>query len=94
MGDIFPTPGAKPWNLNAFGTAPQARMGYRVQVEARTDDVELALTRLHAFTNAIERKVRDLPAGEQLDPATLNITTDTINGATIYRATFETKDTK
>lgn len=51
--------------------------------------MELVLTRLHAFTNAIERKVRDLLTGEQLDPDTLNITADT----TIYRVTFEAKDT-
>lgn len=69
-------------------------MGYQVQVEAHTGDTELALTRLHAFANAIENKIRDLPASETLDPTTLNITTTTISGQTTYRATFETKDTK
>ncbi|MGV2855386.1 hypothetical protein ACNPON_17550 [Glutamicibacter sp. AGC13] len=94
MGDLFPKPGEKPWNLSAFGTKPQPRKGYRIQVEAHTGDPERALTRLHAFTNAVETKVRQLPAGETLDPGTLNITTINVAGQTIYRATFETKETK
>lgn len=94
MSGLLPEPGEKPWNLSAFGTKPQPRMGYQVQVEARTDDVELALTRVHAFAQAIEHKVRALPAGETLDPATLRLSTHTISGATIYRANFETKGTK
>jgi len=90
MTDLFPKPGDKPWNLNAFGTAPQPRNGYRIQVEANTTDTELAITRLHAFAQAVENKIRDLPAGERLNPSTLTISTHRLTGSTIYRATFNT----
>lgn len=93
MGDLFPKPGPKPWNLDAFGQPRWEKpvVKHFVQVERRPDDLELELTRLTGFNDRLLAQLRELDKTHIIDPATLVIETTTNNGNPVYRATYDAK---
>lgn len=103
MSGLAPEPGEKPWNLNAFGQPlptepPHTDSGLTrysssyVQVVANHDGTEQALTRIHALAQVLETRIRNLPAGQTLDPTSITLSTQTIAGTTLHRATYTTQE--
>ncbi|MGP9528425.1 hypothetical protein [Glutamicibacter sp. AOP5-A2-18] len=92
MGDLFPKPGEKPWNLDAFGQPrwqePKVR---RVLVERRPENLELELARFDAFHDRLATKLRELDKTHVIDPTSLVIETTTHEGNPVYRATYIAK---
>lgn len=93
MGDLFPKPGEKPWNLNSFGQPrwEKPTITYAVQVERRPADLQVEMTRFTAFHDRITAKLRELDRTHIVDPASLTIETAMLNGNPVYRATFDAK---
>ena len=92
MTDLFPKPGEKPWNLDAFGQPrwqePKVR---RVLVERRPENLGLELARLEAFHQRLADQLRELDRTHVIDPTSLVIETTTHEGNPVYRATYAAK---
>ncbi|WP_426734436.1 hypothetical protein [Glutamicibacter sp. 2E12] len=93
MGDLFPAPGPKPWNLDAFGQPRWEKpiVKRTVQVERRPDDLGLELARLAAFNDRLIGQLRELDQTHVIDPASLTLETTTFDGQPVFRATFDAK---